>query len=152
MIGFFLRSAFKVMRFWPPYLGAGVRVVKVSKNLLFLRVQMRGFFWNQNISGMHFGGSLYSMVDPFYALLLMCHLGPDYVILDSSASIEYLHKAKGSVFADFSLTQEQVEHIREKAQSGEKIEPHFDVCIYDEKGKIVTKIHKVLYIRKKRVL
>ena len=33
----------------------------------------------ENYVGTQFGGSLYSMVDPFYRLMLMENLGRDYI-------------------------------------------------------------------------
>ncbi len=44
-------------------------------------------FWNRDYVGTHFGGSLYSMTDPFLMLMLIEMLGPGYVVGDRSASI-----------------------------------------------------------------
>ena len=40
-------------------------------------VEMKLRIWNQNYVGTHYGGSLYSMADPFYMLMLMHNLGRD---------------------------------------------------------------------------
>ena len=37
-------------------------------------------FYKCNYVGTHFGGSLYSTCDPFYMLMLINILGPDYIV------------------------------------------------------------------------
>ncbi|HRE31512.1 MAG TPA: DUF4442 domain-containing protein [Candidatus Berkiella sp.] len=70
----------RLINFWPPYLGAGVRVKRMSKNMTHIKVEMNLRFWNKNYVNTHFGGSLYSMVDPFYMLMLMENLGKEYIV------------------------------------------------------------------------
>ena len=41
-----------------------------------------------------FGGSLYAMTDPFFALMVMHNLSSDYVVWDKSASIDFLAPAR----------------------------------------------------------
>ena len=80
----------RLMRVYPPYLGAGVRVTRAEPDLSRVDVELRLTRWNRNYVGTHFGGSLYSMCDPFFMLMLMTRLGPGYVVWDKSASIEFL--------------------------------------------------------------
>jgi len=85
----------KFMGFYPPYLGAGVSVTRVSKDLTVLEVEMKLAQWNRNFVGTQFGGSLYSMCDPFFMLMLMMQLGDGYVVWDKSASIEFSNRGLG---------------------------------------------------------
>ncbi len=73
---------------YPPYLGAGVSITKVDRDWRELKVSMKLRWYNRNAVGSHFGGSLYSMVDPHLMLLLMKLLGEDYVVWDKAASID----------------------------------------------------------------
>src|ERR1700756_4653555 len=98
-----------LMIFSPPYLGAGVRVRLAAKDLSRVEVEMRLTPWNRNFVGTHFGGSLYSMCDPFLMLMLMARLGPEYVVWDKSAAIEFIRPGRGTVAATFELPQARVE-------------------------------------------
>ena len=69
---------------YPPYLGAGVRVTHISDDFRDVEVEMPLRFYNRNYVGTHFGGSLYSMVDPFYMLMLINILGPGLHCLGQS--------------------------------------------------------------------
>ena len=50
---------------------------------------MRLTRWNKNYMGVHFGGSLFAMTDPFYMVMLATNLGNEYVVWDKAASIRY---------------------------------------------------------------
>ena len=62
---------------------------------------MRLTSWNRNFVGTHFGGSLYSMCDPFFVLILSAALGRDYVVWDKAAAIRFLRPGRGTVKATF---------------------------------------------------
>ena len=94
----------KLMRFYPPYLGAGVSVTHVAADLTVVEVEMRLSAWNRNFVGTQFGGSLYSMCDPFFMLMLMMQLGDTYSIWDKSASIDFLKPGRGTVKARFEIS------------------------------------------------
>jgi hypothetical protein len=139
----------RLMRFWPPFWGAGIRVKSFNEDFTSITVQMKMRFWNKNYVGTHFGGSLYAMTDPFYMLMLMTLLGKDYIVWDKSASIRYKIPAKGTVYAKFELSPEQISSIKSQLQQSNKIEPEFLVQITDESGNIICDINKVLHISKK---
>ncbi len=137
------------MWFWPPFLGAGISVKKFSSDYTCILVQMKMRFWNKNYVGTHFGGSLYSMTDPFYMLMLMKLLGKDYIVWDKLSTIRYKIPARGIVYAQFILSLEQIEKIRHELNNVTKLEPEFTVEITDKEGNVVAEVKKVLYIAKK---
>jgi len=144
---FFYRMMFNL---YPPYLGAGIRVKRISPDFRDIVVQMKRHWYNRNYVGTHFGGSLYSMTDPFYMLMLLKNLGPEYIVWDQAASIEFLKPGKGRMTAHFQLTESQLEEVRENAKDGEKYTPTWSIEVVDEGGEVVARIQKTLYIRKKR--
>lgn len=143
------RTLFKLMRFWPPFLGAGVSVDFISNNFDRIDVSMRMRFWNKNYVKTHFGGSLYSMTDPFYMLMLMEKLGRDYIVWDKSATINFKKPGKGKVFASFVLNDLQINQIKADVLEKNKVYPEFVVNVIDEQGDIVCVVTKTLYVKKK---
>jgi hypothetical protein len=105
--------------------------------------------WNRNYVGTHYGGSLYSMTDPFYMLMLMENLGADYIVWDKAATIRFRKPGKGKVRAEFRLSDEQLNEIRSKLTTQEKYEPTFTVEVKDKSGEVVAEVQKVLHIRRK---
>jgi acyl-coenzyme A thioesterase PaaI-like protein len=142
-------SLIKVMSFYPPFLGAGIRVKKVSSDFRFIEVEMKKRFWNKNYVGTQFGGSLYSMVDPFFMLMMIENLGKGYTVWDKSATIRFRSPGHGTVHAQFKLTEQDIEVVRQTVEKEGRAEPHYQVQITDDEGKLIAEVEKVLSVRKK---
>lgn len=143
------RKLRRFIRLYPPYLGAGVRVTHIAEDFRHIEVEMPLRFYNRNYVGTHFGGSLYSMVDPFYMLMLINILGPGYTVWDKAASIRFKKPGKGVMKATFELTEEKIAEIRAAAETQPKVEPLFQVLVRDEEGNVVAEVDKLLYVKKK---
>ena len=131
---------------WPPFLGAGIRVTRMGSKAIDVEMKLR--FWNRNYVGTHFGGSLYSMTDPFFMLMLLDNLGPEYLVWDKAATIRFKKPGRGKVRAEFRLSDEQIDEIRRAAANG-KTEPTFVVQVKDEAGEVVAEVEKVLWVKRK---
>src|ERR1700739_2514613 len=134
---------------WPPFLGAGIRVKHIAADMKSIDVEMKLRWWNANYVGTHFGGSLFAMTDAFYMLMLMANLGRDYIVWDKAGSIRYRRPGKGTVRAEFRLTDAQLDDIREKLKTLPKYEPTLQVEVKDESGEVVAAVEKLLYVRRK---
>jgi len=141
----------RYINFWPPFLAAGIRVTRRDSGMKAIDVEMNLRFYNRNYVGTHYGGSLYSMTDPFYMLMLIKNLGRDYVVWDKSAAIRFRKPGNGKVRAEFRLLDSQLDEIREKLKSVEKYEPSFLVEVKDEAGTVVAEVRKVLHIKRRLV-
>jgi hypothetical protein len=137
------------LNIWPPFLGAGIRVKRLASDWKEIDVEMRLRRWNANYVGTHYGGSLYSMADPFFMVMLIENLGQDYIVWDKAASIRFRKPGRGTVSAKFRLSDEQIAEIRQALISQAKIEHMFTVEIRDESGNIVAEVEKLLHIRRK---
>ena len=143
-----MRLREKFVNFYPPFLGAGIRAHTIDERTI--RVEMKLTPFNRNIVGVHFGGSLYAMCDPWFMLILMRLLGRDYIVWDKAASIKFIRPGRSNVTATFHISQEQVDEILQRAEYGEKHEPAFNVNVLDQEGQIVAQVEKMLYVKKKR--
>jgi acyl-coenzyme A thioesterase PaaI-like protein len=146
---FTARQLRKGMNWWPPFLGAGIRVKSLSEDFRDAVVELKLGKLNRNYFGTHFGGSLYAMTDPFFAIMLIYNLGGEYLIWDKAGSIEYVAPGRGTVSAHFHLSQKRIDDIRAQAASGGKILPEFEVSVKDEAGTMVARVSKTLYVRLK---
>ena len=106
-------------------------------------------FFNRNALGTHFGGSLYAMCDPFFALILIAQLGRDYEVWDKSAEIEFLRPGRGRVSATFEIGEKEVAKIREDADRGETVEPVFVAEVMDQSDNVVARVTKSIHVRKR---
>ena len=141
----------RYINWWPPLLGAGIRVRRTDAEFRAVDVEMRLTRWNTNYVGVHFGGSLFAMTDPFYMVMLAMNLGKEYVVWDKAASIRYKKPGRGTVRAEFRLTDERLAEIRAAVEAEGRYDARFVVEIKDDDGGVVAEVERVIYCAKKSV-
>ena len=139
----------RLINFWPPFVGAGIRVTRIGPRWREIDVEMKLRRWNRNYVGTHYGGSLYSMTDPWFMLMLIENLGRDYIVWDKAASIRFRRPGRGVVRAQFRLTEEQIEEVRQALRGQEKVDRTFTVEVTDESGTVIAEVEKVIQARRK---
>ena len=139
----------RAMNLWPPFLGAGIKVTRLSADYREIDVRLDLRLLNRNYVGTQFGGSLYAMTDPFFMLMVMENLGRDYIVWDKAANIEFVSPGKGPVFADFHIDEHLLEEIRQHTAAGDKYLPKLHVEVRDGAGTLVARVQKTLYVRRK---
>ncbi|WP_158843111.1 DUF4442 domain-containing protein [Saccharothrix deserti] len=137
------------LNLWPPFLFAGIRVVELSDDYRHVRVRLRMRWWNRNYVGTHFGGSLFAMTDPFWMLLVLHHLGREHLVWDRVGEIEFVKPGRGTVYAEFRLTDEQLDEVRSLVAEGGKALVWFSTDVVDESGEVVARTRKQVYARRK---
>jgi acyl-coenzyme A thioesterase PaaI-like protein len=138
------------MNLWPPFLGAGIRVRRVAPDFREVVVEMPLRLYNRNAFGTHFGGSLFAMTDPFFALMVFHNLPRDYLIWDKAASIEFVAPGRTRVISTMRLTEEDLDLIKRMTAQGDKHLHLFRADVLDAEGLVVARVEKIVYVRKKR--
>lgn len=77
---------------WPPFWGAGIHIESISADFREVRIRLKLRWWNKNANRTQYGGSIFSLTDPVYALMLMGILGERYYVWDKEASINSLNR------------------------------------------------------------
>ncbi|HQR11039.1 MAG TPA: DUF4442 domain-containing protein [Casimicrobiaceae bacterium] len=134
---------------WPPFVGAGIRVAHVSGDFRAIDVVLKLGLLNRNYFGTQFGGSMFAMTDPFFALMMLRNLGPDYVVWDRAAAIRYVQPGRGAVVARFRLSAAAIARARRATAGGARYEPVFRVRVTDRHGETVAEVDKMLYVRRR---
>jgi hypothetical protein len=137
------------LNLYAPFLGAGIRVKRLAPGWKEVDVEMKLRWWNANYVGTHYGGSLYSMTDPFFMVMLIENLGQDYIVWDKSATIRFKRPGRGTVTASFRLSDQQIDEIKQALNAEKKIERVFTVEVKDESGTVIAEVEKLLHIRRK---
>lgn len=134
---------------WPPFLFGGVRVLEIGEDWRYAKVQLKLRWYNRNYVGTQFGGLLFAMTDPFWMILVMESLGPEYTVWDRAARIEFVRPGRGDVQAEFRVREEDLDEIRKAAAGGEKVLRWFTVNVRAPDDSIVAVVQKQLYVRLK---
>lgn len=138
------------MNLWSPFRATGIRVKRIAPDYREVVVELSTSWHKRNYIGTHFGGSLYAMTDPFYMVMLIHVLGPDYFVTHKGGAIEYMIATRETVSARFRLDDATIADIKARTTGGEKYLPQFPVEVKTAAGEVVARVVHTLYIRRKK--
>jgi acyl-coenzyme A thioesterase PaaI-like protein len=135
---------------FPAYRGSGARVLFISADYREIRVKIPLNWRTRNYVGTIYGGSMYAGIDPIYMLMLIKNLGANYIVWDKAATIRFKRPGKETMFADFCLTQGELDEIKAILETKKSVDRIYNVELKDKNGKIHCIIEKTLYIAGKQ--
>ncbi|GAB2661892.1 YiiD C-terminal domain-containing protein [Gordonia jinhuaensis] len=136
---------------YPPLLGSGIRVPRVSRDWTEGTVTMRVRPWTANAHGAAFGGSLFSATDILYGMMLAAQLGKGFEVWTKTASIDFVNPGRGKLTLRVQVTPEEVASIRERAaREGGRTDAQHVAVIVDESGETVATAHHTMRVRMRR--
>ena len=145
------RRLIRLINWYPPYLFSGIKVVDYADDFSRFKTRLKLTWYNRNLIGTAFGGSLYSMCDPFFMFIILIQLGQEYIVWDKTASIEFVKPGKGTVYAEFKLSPEEISEIKEAVDRDGKGVFEFPCEVKDGNGNLIAKLQKGVYVRRKDV-
>ncbi|EKD71297.1 MAG: hypothetical protein ACD_46C00220G0001 [uncultured bacterium] len=138
-----------VFNFWPPFRGAGIKVNLISPDFRSCEISLKMRLFNRNYAGVHFGGSLFAMTDPFFMIMLIKNLGDQYIVWDKAGRIDFKKPGKGLIRARCKFSQEEINQIREETNRTGKYIFDRSVDLFNEQNEVVATIIKTLYVKRK---
>ena len=137
------------LNIWPPFWGAGIRIISISEDFRQVKMKLKLRWWNKNANRTQYGGSIFSLTDPVYSLMLMGILGEHYFVWDKEASINFIKPGQSDLYADFIVPQDLLDDILNQTANGDKCFPEFIIYVKDKNGNVVSEVQRKLYVRKK---
>lgn len=135
---------------WPTFASQLIAVEDVAQDWSTASIRLDLKPENGNYFGTQFGGSMFSMIDPFLVILLAKQLGPGYQVWDKSVEIDFVRPGLGPVTAHVEMPPTTVAEVREATAEGEKDLRWFTVEIKGEDGAVVAVQRREIYTRKNR--
>lgn len=129
-----------VLNLYPPFFFNKIKVQSVSKDFTQVKVKIKKSFWNRNMAGTIFGGTLFSSADPFIAIMywqiFKKRYQQDIIVWLKGASIEYKIPASTDMFLHFEIKEEEILEAKKELDSkGKHIAP-YTVNIENTKGEV----------------
>lgn len=138
-----------IINVWPAYRGTGGHVLHIADDWKHVRVRLPLNLRTRNYVGTIFGGSLYAAIDPFYMLMLIHLLGPDYIVWDKAASIRFVRPGRTTLYAEFRIDDAELAEIRRLLETETKIDRTYDVTLADAEGTVHARMEKVVQVRRR---
>lgn len=142
------------LRCWSFYLfgcyrGTGGRLKYIAEDWSEIRLELPLSWRTRNYVGTIFGGSIYAAVDPIYMLMLIRRLGPEFIVWDKAASIQFKKPGKGTLRAHFLVSEEELATIRSALETQRSMDRSYTVELKDGEGNVCATVEKIIYIRRR---
>lgn len=134
---------------WPTFVAQKISVTELADDWTRAVIRLDLTPENANYFGTAFGGSLFSMIDPFVVILAANQLGVDYAVWDKSVEIDFVRPGTGPVTATVDMPADVIDEVRAATADGQKLLKTFQVPLLAEDGSVVALQKRVLYIRRK---
>jgi acyl-coenzyme A thioesterase PaaI-like protein len=129
-----------------------VRLKYIAKDFREIRLEVPFNWRTRNYVGTVFGGSIYGAVDPVYMLMLIKNLGPGYEIWDKAASIRFRKPGRSTLYARFTLDEQEIRRIQEELTKAGSTDRIYTVDLTDDEGTACATVEKTIHIRRKEAL
>lgn len=134
----------------PSFRGSGGWITYLSRDWRQVHVKLPLNLWTRNYIGTTYCGSLYSAFAPFYVAMIHFNLPRGHIAYDKCATIHFIKPARSTLYAQFLLTQTDIDSIRDELEEKRAIERTFHVLIKDDRDDVHVTFDEVVYIRRPR--
>ncbi len=131
------------------YRGTGGRLKYIAEDWSEVRLELPLSWRTRNYVGTIFGGSMYSAVDPIYMLMLIHRLGPEYIVWDKAATIQFKKPGRATLHARFRILDDELAAIRASLSSQRSVDRTYTVDLMDGSGIVCATVEKIIYIRRR---
>lgn len=133
----------------PAFRGTGGRVDYVSPDLTLIRVKLVLNRRTRNVVGSLFGGALFAITDGPHPTLLMLGLGPDYIVWDKAASIQYKRPGRTTLYGDCAIDAGELDKVRSILSKQPEVDRVYRIELKDRHGVVHSIVERTVYIAHK---
>jgi acyl-coenzyme A thioesterase PaaI-like protein len=140
-----------MMRLYPPLFFNRVWVKRFYNDYRDCELKLNRSLLNMNMNGTIFGGSIFSSIDPFYAVMFWQIFARKKVKVQTwlkSAHIQYLKPAGTDLFVHFHLDENEVNDAETSLNATGKFIRTYTIEIKNKHGEICAIAQTEVYIRK----
>jgi acyl-coenzyme A thioesterase PaaI-like protein len=134
---------------FPAYYCSGGKVRFISDDWKEIHVSIGLKLKTRNYVGTVFGGSSYGALDPMYMIQLIQVLGPQYVVWDKAATVQFIRPVSRRVCARFLITDTLIDEIKKTVADKKEMTLELPAWFEDKNGKKYVEVDKTLYIADK---
>lgn len=134
---------------FPAYRRTGARISFIAKDEHEIHIRLPLNWKTRNYVGTIFGGSIYGAVDPIYMVMFIRLLGPEYIVWDKEARVEYKRPGRSTLFAQCKVQPEELSLIRSRLEVEQALDRQYRIEVVDQEGTLCAVVEKLLYFRKK---
>ncbi|MGB1248035.1 MAG: DUF4442 domain-containing protein [Chitinophagales bacterium] len=140
----------RMLNWYLPFIFNRIKVKRISADYHEMDVLLKKSFFNKNLAGTIFGGSIFSAADPFFPLMfwqIFAHRYNEHIqVWTKSAEIKFIKPADTNLKLEFRVTEEEVlEAKRMLAENGKYSITH-QIELLNTRGEVAALATVVSYL------
>ncbi|WP_395670142.1 DUF4442 domain-containing protein [Rhodoferax sp.] len=141
-----MRYAFNLS---PVFRATGAWITHISADLRLVKLKLPLTLKTKNPMGTMCGGNMYSAVHGIYLVMLLKNLGPNYLCLDRLSTIKFLKPGRGTLFAQFELTRDEIDAVKALVAEHGRIDRQYRIELKDANGVLCGEVTCTVHVRLK---
>lgn len=135
------------MNIWMPLAGSGIRFIEWADDNSSARVQLNLRWWNQNMHGAAFGGTLFAMTDVAFGTVAARFFGKEYEAWTRTGTFQYISPGRDGAYLDVEVTPEMAKWVKKTIAEDGYANVPFTSIIKNKDGSIVGIGQQDLHVR-----
>ena len=137
------------VNFMPVFRATGAWITHIRDDMRLVKLKLPLNLKTKNPFGTMCGGNIYSSVHGIYSFILMKNLGNNYVVLDKSATVRFLKPGRGTLFAQFELSDLELNEVKKLVEQNGKTDRQYLIELKDKYGVVCSDVISTIHIKKK---
>lgn len=125
-----------------------MKIMLISNDFCYVWLRLKLCWWNKKANRTQYCGSIFSLTDSVYSLILRGILGKQYFVWDTAAKIDFILTANSGLFVYFVISDACITEIIAATAEGNQYLPEFSVSVSKENNEVVAQVTRIFYVRK----
>ena len=141
-----------MLNLWIPFLFNRIRIISINNSFDKIIVELKYSFLNRNPYKSTWGGSLASVIDPFFPMMMkqnMLKFGMQTNFYTKAMNIDFIKEAKSNLIFTFSFSKEEISQAKNTLINDGKFQHWYDVQGIDIMNNICVKGKVQVYLKKR---
>ena len=141
-----------MLNLWFPFIVNRIKIISIADDFYKMKVQLKYSFWNRNPNKSVWGGSITSVLDPFFPIMMkqiILKRGLRTDFFSKAVNVEFIKQVETHIFFQFKITESEVIEAEKILQNDGRYNNWHSVNGIDINGNICVKGKIQIYLRKK---
>ena len=142
----------RMLNLWFLFIVNRIKIISIADDFYKMIVQLKYSFWNRNPNKSVWGGSITSVLDPFFPIMMkqiILRRGIRTDFLSKAVHVEFIRQVKTNIFFQFKITEKEVINAEKKLSNDGKYEGWHSVNGIDAEGNVCVNGKVQVYLRKR---
>lgn len=142
----------RMLNLWLPFILNRIKIQSISNDFTNIHVLLKHSFWNRNPNKSVWGGSIASVLDPFFPIMIkqtVLRKGIHTDFFSKAVNVDFIKQVQSNILFHFIITNAEIAKVETALQENGKYEGWHSVSGIDSNENVCVKGKIQVYLRKR---